>query len=75
MDAPLAVLLPDQGGVLPGHGGQIQPQVGQGSPAQNIFPVPDGQGAAPGQGQLTPDLPGGGDAQQPPDGPDEDEQG
>ena len=75
MDAPLAALLPDQGGVLPGHGGQVQPQVGQGGPAQDIFPVPDGQRAAPGQGQLAPDLSGGRDAQQPPDGPDEDEQG
>ena len=55
--------------MLPGDAGIVQNRIGGFTPPQNIFPVGQGDTAAPRQAQLGPDLRRVGDPQQGPDGP------
>ncbi len=54
IDGPQAVLVPLYGGVLPGHSGKIQHNITGARPANDIFPVVQGQLCAVGQAEKTP---------------------
>ena len=73
VERPAPVIPPAQGCVLPGDAGVVQQHIGGFAPAENIFPMGQGDAAAIGQAQLRPDLRRMGKAQQRADGPDQDQ--
>ena len=56
LELPVALVVPEQGGVAAGDGGEVQAHVGPGPPAQGVLPVAQVQPGAVAQGEPAPDL-------------------